>query len=349
MYVINQHPDRTIIVNGKSYLYFGGTAYLGVQSKVAFQELFIQNIKKYGTNHGASRKANVQLAVYVKAEKKLAELVGSEACISMSSGYLAGQLVSQTLKESNVEFFYAPYSHSALYQNPPAVHADFTVLKQALEKHLKTKPEVHPVLFFDATDASQSGYPDFKILQTLPLKQIILVVDDSHGMGIMGYEGSGAFRNIKKLAPKELIISTSLGKGFGIQAGAIFGNHKRIEKFKKTEFFGGASPAAPAGLATLTEAETIFKTSRNTLKQNIALFKNKLQNSKVFTSIPEHPAFNFSNAKLVAHLEANNILITNFRYPSDSDQIKSRIVISAYHTHDDINMLVKVLNSFTAS
>ncbi len=348
MYTIDQHPDRIIIVNGKSYVYFGGTAYLGLQSNAVFQDLFIQNIKKYGTNHGASRKANVQLLVYEKAEKKLAELVGSEACLSMSSGYLAGQLVSQTLKKNTLKFFYAPNSHSAVYQKPPDVYSDITSLKQALEKHLNTKPEVCPVVFFDATDASEGGYPDFKILLEFPLKQIILVVDDSHGIGVMGQEGGGAFKMIKNLAPKELIVSTSLGKGFGIQAGAIFGTQKRIEEFKRTEFFGGASPAAPAGLATFLDAEQLLKTSRNNLKQNITLFKNKLQNSKVFTSIREHPAFNFSNQQLVSHLEANNILITNFRYPSDSDQVKSRIVISAHHTQEDIMKLVKALHTITA-
>ncbi len=347
MYTIDQHPDRTITTKGKSYLYFGGTSYLGLQSNAAFQDLFIRNIKKYGTNHGASRKANVQLEVYEKAEKKLAELVGSETCISLSSGYLAGQLISQALKKNALEFFYAPHSHSALYQQPAKVYASFDSLQQALEKHLKTKPKITPVLFFDATDASEKGYPDFKILQTLPLKHMILVVDDSHGIGIMGLEGGGAFKAIQKLTPKELLISTSLGKGFGIQAGALFGNKKRIEQLKKTEFFGGASPAAPAGLATFLDAENLLKTKRNTLKQNIALFKNKLQNTTLFTSIPEHPAFNFSNANMVSYLKENGILCTNFKYPSDSDEIKSRIVISAHHTQEDILELAKVLNNFT--
>lgn len=347
MYTIDQYPDRTITINGKSYLYFGGTAYLGLQSDKTFQDLYIQNIKKYGTNHGASRKANLQLEVYEKAEKKLAQLVGSEACISMSSGYLAGQLLSQTLKESTAKFFYAPHSHSALYQNSPDVHASFESLKKAIEKHLKTKPEVASVIFFDATDASEKGYPNFEILESLPIKNIILVVDDSHGIGILGQEGGGAFRAIQKLKPKELIISTSLGKGFGIQAGALFGNQKRIEQLKKTEFFGGASPSAPAGLATFLDAENLLKTKRSTLKQNIALFKNTLENSTLLTSIPEHPAFNFSNPELVAYLKENNILITNFKYPSDSDEIKSRIVLSAHHTKEDILELTKVINAFT--
>ena len=68
------------MVGGKPFLYFGGTAYLGLQTDEAFQEILIKNIKKFGTNYGASRKANVRIPIYERAENYLANLVGSENC-----------------------------------------------------------------------------------------------------------------------------------------------------------------------------------------------------------------------------------------------------------------------------
>ena len=41
---VNQFPDRIIEIDTEEFLYFGGTAYLGLPTNVAFQKLFIQNI-----------------------------------------------------------------------------------------------------------------------------------------------------------------------------------------------------------------------------------------------------------------------------------------------------------------
>ena len=93
MYTIDGFPGRTITKDGKELLYFGGTSYLGLQTDADFQSIFIENIKKYGTAYSASRKSNIKISIFDEVDQYLAEMVGSKACISMSSGYLAGQLV----------------------------------------------------------------------------------------------------------------------------------------------------------------------------------------------------------------------------------------------------------------
>ena len=145
---------------------------------------------------------------------------------------------------------------------------------------------------------------------------------------------------------KELIVCCSLGKGFGIQAGAIFGTKALIGQLTNTDFFGGSSPAAPAALATLSEGHLIFEEQRVVLKENLELFMNKTQGINRFHYTQEHPAFAFENSELVNYLEANGILITNFKYPSDEGTLMSRIVISAAHTKKDIEQLIEVLNSY---
>lgn len=341
---IDSFPGRTISVNGKSYLYFGGTSYLGLQTDIAFQELFIKNLKKYGTNYGASRKANVQISIFDKTENHLANLVGGESCITMSSGYLAGQLVAQTLNTSAYELFYAPESHSAVHIPSKKLYSNFDNLNKAVNKHLKSEKSI-PVIFIDAITISDGAYPHFEGLKKLPLEEIILVVDDSHGIGIIGVNGCGTYKDVLKLNPMELIVCCSLGKGFGIQAGAILGTKERIEQFKNTDFFGGASPASPAAIATFLEGEVIFEEKRKFLKQNIEVFLSSLKNSRLLKYIENYPAFYFSNPKIASFLEKNNILITSFNYPNEDSKLMSRIVLSAAHTKEDIRLLVQMLNS----
>ena len=343
-------PGRELELDQKKFLYFGGTSYLGLQTDEAFQEIFISNIRKYGTNYGASRKSNVRLSVYEKAEQFLCQLVGCESSATLSSGYLAGQLVRQTMDTKEHRLFYAPNTHSALYSPTPSTklkpYITFTALNIAVRSHLETNQETTPVVFLDAIDFSGANYPDFEGLRTLPLEKIILVVDDSHGIGIVGENGGGVFRRLKELSPKELIVCCSLGKGFGIQAGSIFGTEKRIEQFMDTPFFGGASPAAPAAVACLMDGKALFLEKREALIHNITLFMSNVKTLDRFKFMEGHPAFSFTDEKLVSYLERQNVLVTSFRYPDEDSFLMSRIVISAHHKKEDILLLCNLINSY---
>lgn len=341
---IETFPGREIVIDGEKHLYFGGTAYLGLQRDDAFQNLFIENIKKYGTNYGASRKSNIRMSIFGKAERYLADLVGAEACLTVSSGYLAGQFVAQSLNSKAHRFFYAPNTHSALYPVQTRSYTTFTALNIAVREHLRSQPGKHPVVFLDAIDFSACNYPDFTPLQILPLDKVLLVVDDSHGIGIVGKNGGGVYRMLSQLPINELLVCCSLGKGFGIQAGAVFGSKERISELMETSFFGGASPAAPAALATLLDAETIYSEKRGILKEHIGHFVKNLKYPKKFHFMEGHPAFTFSDVQMTEYLAADKIIVTSFPYPDSDSQMMSRIIISSAHTLADIECLLESVN-----
>lgn len=113
-----------------------------------------------------------------------------------------------------------------------------------------------------------------------------------------------------------------------------------------TDFFGGSNPAVLAVLAIFSEGHLIFEDQRAVLKENLELFMNKTQVINRFHYTQENPAFIFANSELVNYLEADGILITNFKYPSDESALMSRILISAAHIKKDIKQLAEVLNSY---
>ncbi|MBU2997889.1 aminotransferase class I/II-fold pyridoxal phosphate-dependent enzyme [Cellulophaga baltica] len=350
-HTVTTFPGREIKIEDKNYLYFGGTAYLGLQTDRNFQDIYIQNILKYGTNYGASRKSNIQIAIFDKAENYLANLVGSESCTTMSSGYLAGQFVTQAFANKTYKLFYAPNTHSALYQTKQkskkaSSYVTFSSLNFAVRHHLEKNKKAIPVIFLDAIDFSGVNYPNFEGLAQLPLSQLILVVDDSHGIGIVGENGSGVFKKIASLNPKELIVSCSLGKGFGVQSGAIFGTSERITNLTETEFYGGASPASPANIASIIDGQEVFTIKRKQLQENIELFLKHVTVTRKFHFMNGHPAFSFQDEELTAYLEQHHIIVTSFRYPNKDSKLMSRIVISAAHTKDDILELSNVLNKY---
>jgi 7-keto-8-aminopelargonate synthetase-like enzyme len=339
-------PGRTLDSNGSAFTYFGGTAYLGLEDYKPFQDIFIENLKRYGTNYGASRKSNVRFTIFQEAEQHLAKLVGSEACLTMSSGYLAGQFLANFLKNRNHKLFYAPSTHSALFIKKNKNYNSYAELNAAITKHLASDCSAVPVLFLDSIDFSGINYPKFESLKTLPLSEIILVVDDSHGIGVVGENGNGVFNQVKKLGPKKCFMCSSLGKGFGIQAGAVFGTKEDIEIMENTVFFGGASPASPAAMATFLNAEPIYQAQRTILRKNLDLFLHQTKQLEVFTYMDGHPTFSYQNQKLTDFLFEHKIIVTNFKYPDENAKMLSRIVLSAGHTDTDIVNLSQLLNRF---
>ncbi len=345
-YYIDGFPGREIKIKDKKYLYFGGTAYLGLQNDVEFQNLFISNIRKYGTNYGASRKSNVRISIYERAESLLAEIVGSDTALTLSSGYLAGQFIAQNFNKPDYKLFYAPNTHAALYNNYNKPFSTFSKLNQAIKEHLRQDDKVLPVVFMDSIDFKECNYPEFKGLENLPLDQLILVVDDSHGIGIIGIKGEGVYKTLQKFNAKELIVCCSLGKSYGIQAGAVLGSSKRIGQLGETSFFGGASPAAPSGMATFIEAQHIYSSKRIKLGAKMDYFEKSVKHIDFFNRIKEHPTYSFISPQLANYLDKNGFILTNFNYPNVSSEMMSRIVLSSHHTEKDIDTLCDCLNSF---
>jgi 8-amino-7-oxononanoate synthase len=105
---------RTILHEGREYLFFSGTAYLGMGSVGEFEKLLIEGFSKYGISHGLSRVNNVRLGVYEQFEVFFAEKAKAEKSMVWSSGFLAGTAAVNYLKKDADKIFIAPDTHPAV-------------------------------------------------------------------------------------------------------------------------------------------------------------------------------------------------------------------------------------------
>ena len=343
VHYIDKFPDRIIETKNGDYHYFGGTSYLGLQTHKEFKKLFTSNIMRYGTHYGASRASNVRFSIYDKAERFLANHIGSESCITLSSGYMASQLLSQYFTDPIYQSYRTPYSHDS-FSTPGQIKVqDYNEFHNALKNQ---HPNQIAVVFLDSIDFMGLNYPAFEGLRSLHLENCIVVVDDSHGFGIIGEHGSGVFRDLADLPFKELIVCGSLGKGFGLQLGGVFGSKKRIVSLSQSPSFGGSSPATPATMATLIESQAIMEHQREKLKNNLKLFRSLLKKPEFFIHSGDHPTFTFLDEELTMHLSENKIIVTSFNYPTKDSALMSRIVLSAFHTQEDIEFLTAAINGY---
>ena len=249
--IVNEFPDRKILVENVEYLYFGGTNYLGMTTNVVFQNILFESIKKWGTGYGSSRSSNIKLSIYETAEKLLAKNLNTEAALAVSSGMLAGKLVVDYLSKTTNAMFHFPDAHPAL-MNPPSLPI---IVNGKLNSKLFDKSISKITVLTDAVPSQYVEPIDLEMVLTIPNEiEINLVLDESNSFGILENE----WQNYLKKENINIIKVASLGKAIGISGGVIAGNESFISEIKNQASFIGAAGMNPAFLETYCNAQEIY-------------------------------------------------------------------------------------------
>ncbi|WP_316632982.1 aminotransferase class I/II-fold pyridoxal phosphate-dependent enzyme [uncultured Flavobacterium sp.] len=340
---VNQFPDRIIEIDQKQYLYFGGTAYLGLPKNKVFQELVIKNIQKWGTTYGSSRSANIKLTAFEKGETFLAKHIKAEAAVTVSSGMLAGKLVIEQLKKQTDSFFHFPDNHPAIQvDNSLPVFIDNRINPRLLD----SKSEKITFLA-DAVTGFQTEAIDLSILASIPHhKEITLVIDESHSLGVLGKNGCGIYSEINFPIKKKIMVS-SLGKAFGLTGGVIASDASFINQIHHLNTFISAAGMNPAFVQTLADAEDLYKTQHQILIENLNYIDTLLIKNDVIKFDKSYPLIYLKNGNLIEVLKANKIIIANFKYQENSDNL-NRIVITANHLKEDLDQLISIINDYNS-
>lgn len=340
-----QQPTKgKLTIAEQTYLFFGGTAYLGLLADPEYISLYKKGIDKYGLNNGTSRANNVQLGIYEEAEDKLASRFGFGAAAVFSSGYLAAQATVKAVTRGR-EVIYAPGSHPALWlEGDPNVMGSFATWSVDTLAYINNSPHQSFVVISNCIDNLQPATYDFSIFsQVAADKEVLFILDDSHGLGILNKNAiSTDLSLLKAKGNLEFLVVCSLAKGLGTDAGLVLGTHKSLEKVKKQPIFTGASPCSPAAMYALIYGDAVYERSFAQLQHNIRYFKDLLLGDKGLISVDKFPIFTAADADLYSYLCAKQILISSFPYPLASSSLLNRIVISAGHSDLDLNKLAQI-------
>ncbi|GGF48857.1 aminotransferase class I/II-fold pyridoxal phosphate-dependent enzyme [Echinicola rosea] len=350
---MQHHPTdhkigRLIPWQGKDYRYFSGTAYLGMGSVPPFEQEILQGIQQYGPNHGASRFSNVQLEVYEDLEQQFASGARAPYAALLSSGFMAGYLTQTLLCEMAHTVWAAPDAHPAIlpanYQpDPDQSFHEFA--NECIQKSHQVKGQTIAILS-NAVDTILPAIHDFNWVKDLsPANTYYLLVDDSHAFGLLGKGIYGTYHQWKNL-PAHLIVAGSLGKALAIPAGIILGDAYFIEKVKSSATFRGASPPAPGYCQAFLQAEKLYEQQQTLLQENMEYFFKRIDNtSDQLRYDPRFPVVTFKNSGWAPKLLEAGMMISSFSYPRPEDAPVDRIILSAYHTKEDLAHLASAIVS----
>ena len=175
-------------------------------------------------------------------------------------------------------------------------------------------------------------------------QNIICIIDDSHGIGLIGNNGAGVSSNLPRKENIEYIITYSLSKALNIQAGAISCTNKNTaEKIRKSSWYTAVTPPSPSMLFAFCNAASIYQQQREKLNNLQKEFQKLIVNKKEIRFHSELPVFILPEEMDENYFSNNNIIISSFGYPDPSGKKINRAVLNALHTQEDLLEFVNVL------
>ena len=136
---------------------------------------------------------------------------------------------------------------------------------------------------------------------------------------------------------------SSLGKAFGLTGGVIAGDSEFIHQIKNHDTFVSSAGMNAAFVQTMADAAPLYLQQHQKLKDNLNYIHAHLTQKKTIHFDRNYPLIYPKIEELSKILTANKIIVTHFKYPTDST-ILNRIVITANHTKEDLDAIIHILN-----
>lgn len=353
--------ERTRVVHrGRTYLFFGGTDYhrLGTHPEVlrAFQEAAGSD----GLDCAGSRVTTGNHPLLVRLEKQVGRFLGGREAALCSGGYLSNSVALEAVRDDYQRFFLAEGAHASLASPAETlprgrVHAfrsgDPEHLARLLRQRLR--PGERPLVLTDGVLAGNGWLPPlaayWEALRDLDGK---LLVDDSHGIGVLGRSGKGSPEEAG-LPPEAFLHTGTLSKGFGVFGGLVAGARGLMDQvMERSRAFVGATPIPPPAAAAALRALEVLKSQPALIRTLRArALRVRAQLAGLGFPGPDSPAPIFSvtyrdearNRRLGAILKGHGIYPTFINYPGCPPGGHFRFTLSSAHTDEEIDLLVNAI------
>ena len=256
-------PGPETVIDGKTFLYFGGTSYLGLAAREDVIEAGCTAARRYGVHSATSRARVGTNPPVAEVEERAARFFGKEAAFYFGSGYASNHILVSTLADRADVILVDEAAHYCVLEATRLAglpvrtfhHRDAEDLRRRLETSTR------PLVMVDGANPSTGALaPIESYLDVLePLADPALCIDDAHLFGVLGPNGRGLFdalghwETVNTDAPHRgtrLYAGGTLSKAMGGFGGILTGTAGFIERARNaSHYFDGASapPSAVAG------------------------------------------------------------------------------------------------------
>ena len=350
------------IVDGKKVLSFCSNDYLGLANHPDLINSFKQAADKYGVGSGSAHLVSGHSVEHHALEEELANFMGIERVLLFSTGYMANLGVASALCDRHSEIYEDKLNHAslldaALLSRAKRIrypHLDIKNLEQRLSESKASKKYI-------ISDGVFSMDGDLAPLETLvgtaERNSATLMIDDAHGIGVLGKKGRGIVEHFNLDTKQVPIIVGTLGKAFGTAGAFVAGSEELIETLIQKSRSYIFTTAMPAAVAAATRQSLKVIEVENWRREKLQSLVNQFRKGakeiglELIDSItPIQPIIIGSSENSLALSEKlleKNILISAIRPPTVPEgTARLRVTFSATHTEEHVNKLLDVLNEF---
>ncbi len=363
-YLLAGHGD-------KPFLKMNSNSYLGMSLRPEVIAAEEEATRAFGAGPGAVRFISGTFQAHVDLEAKLAAFHAREAAMAFSSAYATVMGVVSSLITPETAVVSDALNHNCIINavrlSRPAAkaiypHLDMDALSGRLAEAAAAGHR-RALVITDGVFSMRGDYADLAAVvaaarahdEAFP-EGVIVVVDDSHGVGAYGATGRGT----EELAGARAdVLVATLGKAFGVNGGYVVSSPAVVRYLReKAPFYIYSNPITPGEAAAAMRAvELLDGPGGAALLEHLGAMTRRFEQGLValgYETIPgPHPVVPLMvrdterTAALVAFLKDEGILVTGLNYPVVPKGDESiRFQISADHTEADIDQALDALRRF---
>jgi 8-amino-7-oxononanoate synthase len=358
-------PQGTVLTleDGRHVLSFCSNDYLGLAADPRIAEAFKRGIDQYGSGSGAAHLVTGHSTAHHALEEELAEFTGRPRALLFSTGYMANLAVVATLTGRGDTVLEDRLNHASLLDAGLLsgarliryAHADDSDLRRRLaERERGAKLVVTDGVF--SMDGDLAPLP--QLAETTMENGAWLMVDDAHGLGVLGKRGGGCLEHFGLGMEQVPVLMGTLGKALGTAGAFVAGPGDLIEFLIQKARPYIYTTASPPALAEATRTALRIAREEHWRREHLTSLITRLRGGLeelagrthlrlMQSPTPIQPLVVGDAAKAVRLSNAlleRGILISAIRPPTVPEgTARLRITLSAVHTETQVDRLLETL------
>lgn len=346
--------------NGRQLLAFCSNDYLGLAQHPVLVDALKRAADSDGVGSGSAHLICGHRSAHAALEEALAEWMGRERALLFSTGYMANLGVMQALLQRDDVCVQDKLNHACLIDGAQLAGAELKRYPHAdvdaAARQLSARPDAGALLATDGVFSMDGDVAPLRELATLCHREhASLMVDDAHGLGVLGARGEGSVVDAGLSAHDVPVLMATLGKALGCSGAFVAGSAELIDGLVQSARTYIYTTAMPPALAAATLAAVRLAQSDDWRREKLRALIARFRAGAAQLGLPLMPSptaiqpllLGDATAALAASeaLEREGFLVTAIRPPTvPQGKARLRITLSAAHEEGDVDRLLESLS-----
>ena len=283
---ISSPQDPVVVMGGREVVMLGSNNYLGLANHPEVKEAAIEALATYGTGCAGSRLLNGTLDLHARLEERIAEFMQRDSALVFSTGYQVNVGVLSCLLGRRDVAILDNLDHASIIDGARLgfgklvkyAHNDMRDLDSKLSR---IRPELGRLIVVDGVFSMEGDVCNLPEMVRLKNEHgARLMVDDAHGVGVMGANGRGTAEHFGLDAEVDLVMGT-FSKSWAAAGGFVAGSHAVVDYIRHNAraqiFTASCPPSTAAAVIKAIELTAREPERRERLWENTRYMKREIE------------------------------------------------------------------------